>query len=369
MNGRINLIRRLKTIASVLLATCLLLCSACGGCDGDNHLEYDNGGGGSDGETRSLANSDGDGEVVFDTDGCFSVHFLDVGNSDAIFIDFADGKTMLIDCGEKKERNLKTIENCLDEHVTDDTLNYLVLTHPDSDHVGNAADILTDYQVERAYIPHLLQPENFNPYYDAYTIINNARIAGEMTRVYSATGKIISGEDYYLIMLSPNARGTTDSAYDKVNSSADPSADDINNVSPIIYLDYKGVRFIFTGDAGFSQEKVALNNVDTGIVYEYLKNKQKPDVNLTDIDFLKVSHHGSNDASGTEFLNRITPKNAVISVSGDNVYGFPKQETLSRILAANENCNLYLTSVVGTVSVYVSADGQTMVKTDAAMAA
>ena len=361
MNVRSNLIKRLKAVACVLLAICFLLCSACGSCDGGNHLEYGNGGGGSGGDTRS----DGNGEVVFDTDGCFSVHFLDVGEGDAIFIDFADGKTMLIDCGEKKEHNLKTIENCLDEHVTDGTLNYLVLTHPDSDHVGNAVDILTDYKVERAYIPHLLQPENFNAYKDAHALLLEKEIKTED----SETGKMVYGEDYYLVMLSPENYRNKDSAYYKVNFSIDPLPDDINNISPIIYLDYKGVRFIFTGDAGFSQEQVALNNVDTGIVNRFLPRQDKAPVNLTDIDFLKVSHHGSDDASGNEFLQRITPKNAVISVSGDNNYGHPKTATLNRILAANENCNLYLTSLLGTVSVYVNADVQTMVKTDAAIAA
>ena len=180
---------------------------------------------------------------------------------------------------------------------------------------------------------------------------------------------MVYGEDYYLIMLSPENYRNKDSAYYKVNFSIDPLPDDINNISPIIYLDYKGVRFIFTGDAGFSQEKVALNNIDTGIVNRFLQKQDKVPVNLTDIDFLKVSHHGSNDASGNEFLQRITPKNAVISVSGTNSYGFPKDETLSRILAANENCNLYLTCKKGTVSVYVNEDGQTMIKTAAAMAA
>lgn len=368
MNLRLKFVNRFKTLAYVLLAVCFLLYSA---CDDGEYIKYDNGDDATGGGTQSPTSPDGNGEVVFDTEGCFSVHFIDVGEGDAILIDFADGKTMLIDCGEKTEsnRNLKTIEKCLNEYVTDGSLSYLVLTHPDSDHVGNAAAILTDYNVETAYIPRLSQPQNFQPYYDAYNIINTARQAGTMTRVYSEVGKTVCGDDYYLVFLSPDNYMDEDSAYYKVNFSADPSADDINNISPIIYLDYKGVRFIFTGDAGVSQEKVALNNVDTGYVYGYLKNKQKPDVNFTDIDFLKVSHHGSNDASGTEFLNRITPKNAVISVSGDNVYGFPKQETLSRILAASENCHLYLTSLLGTVSVFVNEYGKTMVKTDAATAA
>ena len=368
MNLRIKFVKTLKALAYVVLAVCFLLYSA---CDDGEYIEYDNGNDAPNGETNVPPNTDGNGEIVFETDGCFSVHFIDVGEGDAILIDFADGKTMLIDCGEKTEsnRNLNAIKNYLDEYTTGGTLNYFILTHPDSDHVGNAAAILTDYKVETAYIPRLSQPQNFQPYCDAYSIINTARQAGIMTRVYSEVGKTVCGDDYYLVFLSPDNYMDEDSAYYKVNSSADPSADDINNVSPVIYLDYKGVRFIFTGDAGFSQEKVALNNVDTGLVYGYLKNKQKPNVNFTDIDFLKVSHHGSSDASGTEFLQRITPKNAVISVSGDNVYGFPKDATLSRILAANENCEFYLTSVVGTVSVFVNEDGQTMVKTDADAAA
>lgn len=285
----------------------------------------------------------------------FSVNYIDVGEGDAIFINFADGKTMLIDCGTASDRNYNAVKRYLDEY-TGGTLNYFVLTHPDSDHVGNAAAILTDYKVETAYIPKLSQPENFNPYCDAYNIIKAARQAGNMTRVYSAVGKNVSGDDYYLVMLSPNAQGTTDSAYTEINGSEEPSPQARNNVSPIIYLEYKGVRFVFTGDAGVSQEAVALNNFNLGMV-------SKSKVNLTDIDFLKVSHHGSDDASGEEFLQTLTPKNAVISVGGDNNYSHPADATFARIRAANENCNIYLTSVFGTVSVFVDGSGKATVHT------
>lgn len=309
-------------------------------------------------EGRKSVYEGGDFKDDFEYRGGFSVHYLDVGQGDAILVRFADGKTLLIDCGENNERNLKTIERYVDAYATDGTLNYLLLTHPDSDHVGNAVEILTDYQVETAFIPYLLQPENFNPYYAAYSLIKEKGIK----TLYSEVGKSVCGDDYYMIMLSPDANGTDGSAYAEINSSAEPSADAINNVSPIIYLDYNGVRFIFTGDAGFSQEKVALNNVDTGFADRFLKNQGKAPVNLTDIDFLKVSHHGATDASGDEFLQRITPKNAIVSV-GENFYGHPETETLARILAANENCNLYSTSEYGTVSVFVNDNGKSTVKT------
>ena len=292
----------------------------------------------------------------FKTYDCFSVNFLDVGEGDAIFINFNDGKTMLIDCGEKSDANFKTIERYLDAYAKDG-LDYLVLTHPDSDHVGNAAEILDKYQVKTAYIPYLVKPENFSTYYAAYSIIEERGI-GKI----SATGSVISGEDYYAVFLSPNASGTTDSAYDKVNVSETPDADDINNLSPIIYLDYKGVRFIFTGDAGVSQEKVALYNVKQ-IIRHYLQAYGKDNVNLTDIDFLKVSHHGAADGSGEEFLRALTPQNAVVSVGGNN-YGHPNGVALTRILNANENCNLYYTQLNSNISYLEDDSGKITVKTD-----
>lgn len=312
--------------------------------------------------------SDGYGGEYADTfkhyDG-FSVNFIDVGTGDAIFINFADGKTMLIDCGEKNTRNFNSVKRYLDEY-TNGILDYLVLTHPDADHVGNAAQIIESYIVNTAFVPYINERlrGNFNLYNQAYTLLEES---GAEIKI-SAVGRNVCGEKYSFIMLSPNAKGTTDSAYDTFNSYEDPPDGVRNDISPIIYLEYMGVRFILTGDAGFSQEKVALDNVKTGITDGVLQNKGKDKINLTDIDFLKVSHHGSNGASGAEFLQALSPKNAVISVGGDNAYGFPTKDTLSRIAAANENCSVYLTSVCGTVSVFVDESGRAAVHTASAAA-
>ena len=72
----------------------------------------------------------------------FSVHYLDVGQGDAIFIRLPDGKNMLIDCGEKdlEGDNAQYIIEYLNEYSVQ-TIDYLILTHPDSDHVGNAEEI------------------------------------------------------------------------------------------------------------------------------------------------------------------------------------------------------------------------------------
>lgn len=297
--------------------------------------------------------SSGQDIVVYD---CFSVNFLDVGEGDAVFINFGDGKTMLIDCGEKSDKNFKTVSRFLDAYA-ENGLNYFVLTHPDNDHVGNADAILDKYAVKTAYIPYLLQPENFGAYYPAYCKITDKNIGR-----FSVTGNTIFGEDYYAVFLSPDKwDNPSGSAYEKVNSTSTPSAEDINDLSPVIYLEYKDVSFVFTGDAGVSQEKVALNNVQTGIINGYLKH----DIDLTDTDFLKVSHHGADDGSGEEFLMALTPKNAVISVGGDNRYGHASGQTISRIKAASPECKIYTTSEHGSISVLVDDSGNIAVKTDA----
>ena len=344
----------LKRCVLTVLSAVLLSFSACGGNALSVVLR--------DNDKSSGVYGGGEYTDDFEIYEGFSVNYLDVGNGDAIFIRFADGKTMLIDCGAKSDLNLKTVKRYLDAYAKNG-LDYLVLTHPDGDHTGNAAEIAENYAIGRAYIPYLLQPENFDPYCHAYNAIKEKAATGETEIVYSALGKTVCGEDYYAVFLSPNDKDADDSAYTDVNSSAEPNSDDINDVSPIIYLDYKGVRFIFTGDAGFSQEKVALNNVDVGLVDRFVTAKGKSEINLTDVDFLKVSHHGSDKASGDEFLQRITPVNAVISVSGSNNYGHPDGSVLSRIYAANENCNVYLTSEYGTVSVLVDGNGKASVKT------
>lgn len=330
--------KRIKTFFTVFVVILCFAFSACNGCG---------------------CESGGDYKDAFKVYDCFSVNYLDVGEGDAIFINFNDGKTLLIDCGEKNKLNYDTVMRYLNAYCQDKD-NYLLLTHPDSDHVGNAADILENYNVKTAFVPYLLQPENFTAYYAAYKKLKD----GEVKILYSETGRTICGEGYYLIMLSPNAKGTNFSAYSEINSLLEPSANARNDVSPIIYLNYKGVKFIFTGDAGFSQEEVAADNVKTGIIDRYLKSAGKERIDFSDIDFLKVSHHGSADASGEEFLQTITPKNAVVSVSGDNRYGHPSQDALDRILSANKDCNIYLTSVEGTVSVLVDGSGTVTVKTE-----
>ena len=75
-------------------------------------------------------------------------------------------------------------------------------------------------------------------------------------------------------------------------------------------------------------------------------------MNLENVDFLKVSHHGAVDASCNEFLSLLNPTNAIISVGNENFYGHPASETLERLNLLCPNHNLYRTDMLGTITVY-----------------
>ena len=288
----------------------------------------------------------------------FSINYLDVGEGDAIFINFGDGKTMLIDCGEENERNLRLIEKFADFYAGD-FIDYLVITHPDGDHAGNAAAIAERYGIGKAFIPYIIDVDNYGFYAHACEKIDEKGVEREYSKQFSR----IEGGDYRVLFLSPRPRGTSDSAYDVFNSSLNPTAEQTNDLSPIIYLDYKGVRFLFTGDAGFSQEKIVLDDYKSGCFDAFYGGVYS--VNLNGIDFLKVAHHGADDASGAEFLRELSPANAVISVCGDNRYGHPSAKTLKRVYDAKPDCKVYTTAEHGTISVRVDGNGKIIVITQA----
>ncbi len=285
----------------------------------------------------------------------FSVHFINVGQGDCIFIDLPDGKNVLIDTGEADalEQNNQYITAYLKQYNVH-TIDYLVLTHPDSDHVGNAESIVNEFEVINAYVPYITSTLRQNYYYfdRAYSALEkeNANI------VVSDYYKCIKGEDYAFVFLSPKQKDVVDSSYSIFNGMLIPSEQASNDLSPIIYFESFQTRMIFTGDAGKSQENLVIDNYFARL-YDTIFKKQGVQVVLEDVDCLKVGHHGSDTSSSQEFINLLRPKNAVISVSGNNYYGHPNSATLERLEKANPNYTLYRTDYHGTVVFNKYKDG------------
>ena len=280
----------------------------------------------------------------------FSVNFLDIGQGDCIFIRLPDGKNMLIDCGvnDHNKENIKYIKSYLSAYKVKQ-IDYFILTHPDVDHVGNASEIVNNFNVKKAYIPFIYEDQmnNFDCFKDFYSLLEQKQIDYEISDIT----KSIVGEKYHFVFLSPLAKTSVESSYNQILDSQIPTEKQINNLSPIIYFECFNKRFIFTGDAEREQELLVLNNYKNGVYDLYHKNKPYK-VNLESVDVLKVSHHGAVDASCTEFLSLINPKNAVISVGNENFYGHPASETLERLNFLCPNHILYRTDMLGTITVY-----------------
>lgn len=253
----------------------------------------------------------------------------------------------MIDSGVDKDNNFYTIKSYFTEYKVN-KIDYFIITHPDVDHTGNVCNILDNYEVEKLYCPNIIDTQDF----DTLQEINNKISEKKISTKISTMGDRISGEDYTFLFLSPASSDYINSPYNKVNSGVYDS-NDVNDISPIIYLQYLSVKFLFTGDAGSSQEDFVISNNTIGN-YEFLLSS----FDIQNIDFLKVSHHGSYTGSSKGFLSLIHPQNAIISVGGNNTYGHPSIYTITRILDENSNCNIYRTDYYGTISVFVNSLGQ-----------
>ena len=286
-----------------------------------------------------------------------SVHFADVGEGDCAYITLPDGKNMLIDCGEESEENFETVRGLISASGKE-TIDYLVITHPDDDHAGGAAALIAEYGAGKAFFPDILRAE----YFPAFAAAKGAAEECGAETVISETFLCERGQDYFFVFLYPLGSGLSGSAYTDLNAAVTPTAEQINDVSAVIYLECAGVRFLFTGDAGGRAEALITEYYEAGIYGAMLKDR---DITLENLDFYKAAHHGGADANGQEFLNLLRPANAVVSCGGGNYSGHPSTVVLERFMRANPEHNLYRTDTDGTVSVFIKESGGYYVKTEA----
>lgn len=282
--------------------------------------------------------------------GKLSVHYLDVGNGDCILVGLPNGKVMLIDTADKSKVNESLIKSALSKNgIT--KLDYFILTHMDFDHLGNSLAVLEDVRVENAYLPYVKNKQLFSHFVGVENLLNE----GSAKINYFDTSISIVEDDYKLFFLNPEPMTEVDSFLNRLNGTVNPDSSLINNVSAVVYLEYNGVRFVFSGDIERQAESELVNNFNSKIFDSR--------INLNGVDFLKVAHHGSSDASSKDFLNLLKPKNAIISVGADNNYGHPSTTTLQRLINSNENVNIFRTDVNGTISVFVDSSGVVTTKT------
>lgn len=275
-------------------------------------------------------------------DGELRIHFLDVGQGDATLLELPDGKTVLIDGGDDRESTETAILRYMNA-LEIDTIDHLVVTHADGDHCGSLDRILQCKEVLNAYLP-AVKPENASATYAGFY----AQLLEETcTRQFSSRAISLgnSGGEYpyELSFLYPYTSETNEEA-----AEGNAYADD-NELSSVLWLDYRGVSALFTGDAPLATENVLMRDDGMGLF-------ENRGVRLQSTEILKVSHHGSADATSLRFLQYLGVETAVISCGKNNLYGHPTLTVRENLKSAGVTA--YRTDEQGTVVITITNAGK-----------
>lgn len=227
--------------------------------------------------------------VVDDNRDKLVIHYIDVGQGDATFIELPNNETMLIDAGEKdyEDKVLDYIES-----LDYDSIDYVVGTHPHSDHIGGLKNIIDNLSVSEIYLPKASSTSK------TYTnLLKSIKNKGLVVNSAKAGHSIIDSDKLDVEILAPSSSGYSS----------------LNDYSVVLRIVYENRSFLFMGDAEVLSEEEILDN--------------KYDVRS---DVIKVGHHGSNTSSSSRFLNKVRPSYAIISVGEDNSYYHPHPSILKR---------------------------------------
>ncbi len=283
----------------------------------------------------------------------FYTVFIDVPYGDATFIHFPDGTNVLIDCGNL-DKSKQKVKDTL-EKFSVEKLDVLILTTVLDTNIGNATYFIENYQVQKLFIPSVLDLSKFQTLSDIVSLSNSKNI---LLEEYSAL-KNFTGEDYIFTFLFPKPSIVSDSAFNDFNLAERPSDNQIKNISPTVYLEYKGVRILLGGDADKSQEKQIVNYNAIGY-YDNLA--QGYSINLSGVDVYKMQNHGDKNSNCQEFIELLSPKNAIITANKGDDGLRPSTSAINRLFSVNPDCNLFRTDTIGDITVSVDQDGNYTIK-------
>ena len=278
------------------------------------------------------------------SDGKFTITFLDVGEGDCVIAKLPDGKILMVDCGEKTSFNTQSIVSVLQDYGSS-VIDYLVLTHPDNDHIGNARYVINNYKVKNVYIPKIMDTSSYTEFDHVLSLLKQKSI----NTINPTTYLSISNQDYLIAFLSPLATdGKSSDYYSEFNGYSQPSNMQINDLSPIIYIQCMGMRVLLTSDASQTQENLLLQNYFSGFYNAVFGNGK---INLVGVDICQLGGHGDNSSSSLEFLTLLSPKNAVISCGTGNSFSHPSTAVIERLVTASPNVKLWRTDVYSNICI------------------
>ena len=241
---------------------------------------------------------------------------IDVGQGDCTLI-LCDGCSMLVDAGEPgyEARVLDVLAACGVEK-----LDYVVATHPHSDHIGGLPAVLDALEIGHVLLPRLTEAQT------------------PTTASYRSFLDAVKQSGAAVLASAPGARFPLGSAVVTVLGPIADSAESLNDMSVVLRVDFGVQSILLTGDMEAEEEATLLEN----------------DLPLR-ATVLKVGHHGSSFSTTPAFLEAVNPKIAVIECGADNDYGHPHAQLLDRL---SDYANyIYRTDLCGNIT--LMTDGET----------
>lgn len=244
-------------------------------------------------------------------------------NGDCTVITTPSRKNIVIDTGE--EENVVT-KYLLDRKIKN--IDYLMISHFDSDHCKNSLEIMKRLKVKNVIIAK--QAENSKEFQETIEIVRKKRIN---LLVVQAGDTINVDKDVYIKILWPK-----NSDFVRKNS--------LNNNSIVAKLYYKNFNILFTGDI----EQIA----EKQLIESYSEQILKSTV-------YKVPHHGSRTSSTEEFIKAVSPKISLICVGENNKFGHPNSEIIERLQTYGSK--IYRTDLQGEITIKVNKNGKVKIET------
>jgi competence protein ComEC len=229
---------------------------------------------------------------------------IDFGNDRQAVIDGGPSRDILAQVGSKMPYYDRKIE-------------YMILTHPDADHLRGLKYLLENYQVEKFYWTGVNHGSQL--YQDFRNLVKQKSVPTEIINY----GEVINEDLADIEFIFPT------------QSIAGQDFSNLNNSSAVAVLDIDRIEILLTGDG----EKELWHKIGT---------------RLPEVEILKVSHHGAENGTSEVLLEKTNPEAAVISVGAGNTYGHPSESVLK--LLDQYEINIYRTDQMGTIELI--SDGE-----------
>lgn len=219
---------------------------------------------------------------------------------------------MLIDAGEASKGQV--VANYI-KLLGYSKINYLIGTHPHTDHIGGLAFIINNFSIESIYMPKAVSSSKT---YE--NLLNTISEKSLKIKTAKAGVNIFYDNNLKIDIIAPNSN----------------SYSDLNNFSAVIKITYGNKNFLFMGDVETKSENEIMTNVSA--------------------DVIKIGHHGSDTSSGQSFVNKVKAKYAIITVGSNNKYNHPYQTIIDRW--TNIGATIYRTDLNG--NIVVTSDGNSL---------